>query len=598
MKKTHLHRPWLITLAVAIAFCVSALAAPDRSVALASDERPASDLVSIETSLQKVMDRSLDATVGLRVIGRRGRPSGSGTGVIVSADGLILTVGHIFERDGQEFTIVFNDGHEARGEALGKNGAGDYGLIRITDPADKQWPHVEMADSSKVVVDQLCFMAGHPDGIRPDNQAVVRFGSVLGTTNDWIRTTCIIMPGDSGGPLFNMDGEVVGINSWIGTRSTQNYSVPVNRPRDDWERLLEGEVWGRANWRRGAAGDIPGRRRNRGQQTIDEGGARPDVIPGGVKPALVRAADSAIDVAGTDSIVTIKSKRNGDQRSVLGVIVDHDGHVLTKASELGDHPECVFANGGTHRCKVASIDSDTDLALLRLIDPVDAVTPVQWHHDTPWQAGQMVVSPGLDRDVVGVGVIGAKPRSIPPSGSGFLGVVLDRESDTDGALIDEVMEDSAALSVGLRDGDIVVSVDGDEIDSANDLIRKLRRHNAGDVLWLEVHRPERDTDAPQAITTMSVRVRLNGRPLTLSGRGNHAADRTPVSGRRGNFPKAVRHDTLLRPHECGGPILDSNGRAVGINIARLNRTGSLALPADVVREALDRLYKGAVVTPE
>ncbi len=596
MNKIHLHRPWLIALSVAVAFLVSALAQPESSAALASDERPASDLASIEASLQKVMDASLDATVGLRVIGRRGRPSGSGTGVIVSADGLILTVGHIYERDGQKFTIVFNDGHEARGEALGKNGAGDYGLIRITDPADKQWPHVEIADSSKVVVDQLCFMAGHPDGIRPDNQAVVRFGSVLGTTNDWIRSTCIIMPGDSGGPLFNMDGEVIGINSWIGTRTTQNFSVPVNKPRDDWERLLEGEVWGEANWRRGAAGDVPGRHRSGGQRTRNDGDTRPDVIPGGVKPALLRAADSAIDVAGTDSIVHIKSKRNGEQRSVLGVIVDRDGHVLTKASELGDHPECSFANGSTHRCKVASTDSVTDLALLRLVDPVDALTPIQWHHDTSWKPGQMVVSPGMNRDIVGVGVIGAQPRSIPPSGSGFLGVVLDRESDVTGALIDEVMEDSAALSVGLRDGDIVVSVDGDDIDSANELIRKLRRHNAGDVLWLEVHRTDPETDA-QAITTMSVRVRLNGRPLTLSGRGNHAADRTPVSGRRGAFPKAVRHDALLRPHECGGPILDSAGRAVGINIARLNRTGSLALPADVVREALDRLYKEAVVAP-
>jgi serine protease Do len=65
----------------------------------------------------------------------------------------------------------------------------------------------------------------------------------------------------------------------------------------------------------------------------------------------------------------------------------------------------------------------------------------------------------------------------------------------------------------------------------------------------------------------------------------------PLSDRRANFPLAIQHDTVLKPSECGGPIVDLDGKAVGLNIARAGRVESYALPASIVRETVDRLLQ-------
>ena len=61
----------------------------------------------------------------------------------------------------------------------------------------------------------------------------------------------------------------------------------------------------------------------------------------------------------------------------------------------------------------------------------------------------------------------------------------------------------------------------------------------------------------------------------------------PLSQRRSGFPSAIQHDSLLRPEDCGGPIMDIDGRIVGLNIARAGRVASYALPSTVVKKHLD-----------
>ena len=62
-----------------------------------------------------------------------------------------------------------------------------------------------------------------------------------------------------------------------------------------------------------------------------------------------------------------------------------------------------------------------------------------------------------------------------------------------------------------------------------------------------------------------------------------------LSLRRDDFAAAIQHDTVLMPHECGGPVVTLDGKIVGINIARAGRTESYYLPADVVRESVDKM---------
>ena len=72
----------------------------------------------------------------------------------------------------------------------------------------------------------------------------------------------------------------------------------------------------------------------------------------------------------------------------------------------------------------------------------------------------------------------------------------------------------------------------------------------------------------------------------------------PLSNRSGDFPAALQHDSVLRPSDCGGPIVDLSGKAVGINIARAGRVESFALPADQVKPLLKDLMSGKLAPTE
>src|SRR5947209_1707624 len=86
--------------------------------------------------------------------------------------------------------------------------------------------------------------SGHPDGYRQNRTPVVRVGRILTTNPLLIRTDCTLVGGDSGGPLFDLEGRVIGIHSRIGVTVAENLHVPVDTYRDTWDRLVKAEVWG------------------------------------------------------------------------------------------------------------------------------------------------------------------------------------------------------------------------------------------------------------------------------------------------------------------------------------------------------------------
>src|SRR5437764_390284 len=81
---------------------------------------------------------------------------------------------------------------------------------------------------------------GQPGVYRKGRPAVVRVGRVVDKSRNWIQTDCALVGGDSGGPLFNLDGELVGIHSRINRPITVNVHVPINTYRDTWDRLVAG----------------------------------------------------------------------------------------------------------------------------------------------------------------------------------------------------------------------------------------------------------------------------------------------------------------------------------------------------------------------
>ena len=180
------------------------------------------------------------ATVGVRIGGA------SGSGVVVTADGYVLTCAHVTRKSGAAVTIMFPDGRRAKGKTLGANFGVDAGLVKITDkPKDKAgWPFCPMGKSASLKKGQWCIAAGHPGGFRANRTPPVRLGRVLRNTPGAIVTDCTIVSGDSGGPLFNTNGQVIGISSRIAGALDANVHVPVDAYTAGWARLVKSELWG------------------------------------------------------------------------------------------------------------------------------------------------------------------------------------------------------------------------------------------------------------------------------------------------------------------------------------------------------------------
>lgn len=194
------------------------------------------ELRVLEKQVRTVVEKALPCTVGIRI------GAAAGSGIIVSEDGYVLTAGHVSGQADRNCTIILSDGRAVKAKTLGADFGADSGLIKITD--EGKWPHVEMGNSSDLKRGQWCIAMGHPGGYRPGRSPVVRLGRILNTTNRLVRTDCTLVSGDSGGPLFDLDGKVIGIHSHIGLLLTINMCVTVDTYRDSWDRLASGETWG------------------------------------------------------------------------------------------------------------------------------------------------------------------------------------------------------------------------------------------------------------------------------------------------------------------------------------------------------------------
>jgi serine protease Do len=163
-----------------------------------------------------------------------------GSGVVVSADGLVMSVAHVGSRAGRPVTFSFPDGRRARGITLGNDKMGDAGLMRITDKG--KWPHVDMAKPEDIKLGEWCVALSYPISFDLQNRhPSVRLGRVYRHSALDIGTDCTIMGGDSGGPVFDMRGHVIGISSTCGNSVLENHHVPVDRFQRVWDRLLASE---------------------------------------------------------------------------------------------------------------------------------------------------------------------------------------------------------------------------------------------------------------------------------------------------------------------------------------------------------------------
>lgn len=235
------YRPAVAAVLLAVLAAGPARAADKWDIARTTIPESVAELKSLQAAVKEVVDKCSPVTVGIFV------GMGAGSGVIVSEDGLVLTAAHVSGKAGEECTVVLPSGKRVRAKTLGTNDAVDSGMVQITDPGpnDGKWPFAGRGKSADLKKGQWLVSLGHPGGFRKDRPPVARLGQVQDTGKDLIRTNCTLVGGDSGGPLFDLTGKVVGIHSRIGYTLASNIHVPADSFQREWDQLVGGEEVGK-----------------------------------------------------------------------------------------------------------------------------------------------------------------------------------------------------------------------------------------------------------------------------------------------------------------------------------------------------------------
>src|SRR6266567_2111583 len=164
----------------------------DELPAVFHKETPASldDLKAMERHIQALIPRLSRAVVAVQI------GAASGSGVVVSYDGLVLTAAHVCDATNRDVKFIFPDGSTARGKTLGLNHASDAGMMRITSPGP--WPHVEVGTLEEAALGDWVLTLGHPGGFDAERSVVVRLGRIIRFAPDMLQTDCTLVGGDSG----------------------------------------------------------------------------------------------------------------------------------------------------------------------------------------------------------------------------------------------------------------------------------------------------------------------------------------------------------------------------------------------------------------
>ena len=293
---------------------------------------------------------------------------------------------------------------------------------------------------------------------------------------------------------------------------------------------------------------------------------------------LVRSAFR--DVVAMARPATVRVRTDG-RNTALGGIVDSNGLILTKASRLPGDITCLLQDEREFDATIVGIDQEFDLALLEI--DAQNLPQLKFSESPVPDVGAWLATVGMAGAPKAVGVMSVEPRWIK-SRAGTLGVQFD--ISTDRPIIEIVFPDTAAEESGLLGGDEIVSVGGSQTPTRYTAIRRVRDHSPGQEIKIVVRRGEETHQL-----TARLKGQFVGRRPTREEFQNSLG--SVLSQRRAGFPKAFQHDTVVKPSDCGGPIVDLTGEVIGFNLARAGRTETYGATAQDVLKVIEKLKAGS-----
>jgi serine protease Do len=486
----------------------------------------------LEARIQSLYPALAASTVALRA---QDGETYLGSGVVVQSDGLVLTHGHHHQAPGAPVIVTFSDGRKSPGRYLGINEFFDQSLIRLD--GDGPWPAARIGSPSALKPGEPCILLGYPRVyFREGRPPLLRIGKALGVSEQHVFTSSRTLGGDSGGPLFNLAGELLGTHQLQQHSERGSGQVRIDIYLMLREQLLSGEHV--------VSGEM-------GSQLTT--------------PALLEAARRV-----SSSVVSILA---GGKLVGLGLVVDPHGLIVTKASELALPLSCRLADGRALEAAILAKDVQQDLALLS-VEAVD-LRVAEWQEASP-RIGQILGVVSTDPRPSTPAVVSSPVLDVPAE-TGELAVSVDHvEGGELGVVITEIWDGKTKTAAVLRPGDIITHVrDRPTPDPAT--FFKARQF-AGDPLGIVGN-------------SVGLTVIREGRTIEveapIESRSNIMIEE--YLGRRTGFPAVFAHDGKVLRRQLGGPVVNASGQVVGIDIATEPDGITYAIPAAIVRMTIARL---------
>ena len=291
-----------------------------------------------------------------------------------------------------------------------------------------------------------------------------------------------------------------------------------------------------------------------------------------------------------------------NKQVAFGTIVSADGYALTKASEVNkDGLECEFHDGRIVSAKVIDTLASYDLALIKL--DATGLTPANFPaHDAT--VGLLVAAVGVDEDPLATGVISIAARSLSDKGKGALGIMFatDKDESGKGVIIGKVITNCPAAKAGLKEGDLILTVNGTEVDFPAQLQKIVAAMKPGDTVKLRYSHDGKEADMEFPLTSREELTKIQQEEFMKLNNLKElpdvrAMDPTArmggsLSSNATGYPNAVQTDLTIDSQDCGGPVVDVDGHVVAIAIARSERVSTFLIPSKVIQSLLTNLKDG------